>query len=446
MSRVLALCAAAAAIAGLVACVQEAGQVAPPTTQPENAAPTAAAVNASAQRALAEAAKARAAAQRAEAAAQFGRTAAATAESLVPRPAGLDPGRAWYRGEKPDGSKTIHGVVSYPDGGRYEGQFIGTKRDGVGVHVTADGARYAGEWREDLMAGHGSVSRANTTERYDGEWQGARRNGHGLQIDATGNRYAGQFRDNRPQGLGVLFDPQGKPVMAGNWDAGRQPVAAPANPAAGAPQRASYGSGFVVSASGAVVTNEHVVRCCTQIDVRQEDGSFARASLVRSDIAIDLAVIDMARPAAAVAPFRDSGTLREGEEIVVYGFPFAARISPGGTVTSGIVSSLFGLGGAAHQLQITAPVQIGNSGGPLLDRQGRVVGIVQSKLNALSVARATGDLPQNVNFAVKSARATTLLRAAGVAPAAAGTQAGEKSIADIVEAAKRFTVLVRCQR
>jgi S1-C subfamily serine protease len=441
MSQVIAAGAAILALATLAACVPEAGQVAPPTTQSGNA--TAAAVNASAQRALAEAEKARAAAQRAEAAAQLGRTTAATAEALMPRPADLNPARAWYRGEKPEGSKTIHGVVSYPDGARYEGQLIGTKRNGVGVHATADGARYAGEWRDDVMAGHGSVSRANASERYDGEWQGAQRNGHGLQTDATGNRYAGQFRDNRPQGLGVLFNPQGKAVLAGNWEAGRQSAAAPP---AGTAQRASYGSGFVVAANGAIVTNEHVVRSCKQIDVRQEDGSFARASLVRSEAAIDLAVIDTARPAAAVATFRDSATLREGEEIVVYGFPFAAQVSPGGTVTSGIVSSLFGPRGATHQLQITAPVQIGNSGGPLLDRQGRVVGIVQSKLNALSVARATGDLPQNVNFAVKSAPAMTLLRGAGTAPVQAGAQGADKRIADIVEAAKRFTVLVRCQR
>jgi S1-C subfamily serine protease len=236
-------------------------------------------------------------------------------------------------------------------------------------------------------------------------------------------------------------------VLSGLWDSQRQPSAASPAPAppAGARQ-ASFGSGFIVSANGAVVTNEHVVRGCSRIEVRQEDGSFVPATLTRADAAIDVALIDIERPVVAVATFRDSASLREGEEIVVYGFPFAAQVSPGGTVTSGIVSSLFGPRGAAHQLQITAPVQIGNSGGPLLDRQGRVVGIVQSKLNALSVARATGDLPQNVNFAVKAAPAMTLMRGAGMTPAAAGAQAGEKRIADIVETAKRFTVLVRCQR
>jgi S1-C subfamily serine protease len=167
---------------------------------------------------------------------------------------------------------------------------------------------------------------------------------------------------------------------------------------------------------------------------------------VRADAAIDLALLDLARPTTSFAALRAPDSLREGEEIVVFGFPFAGEVSPGGTVTSGIVSSLFGLGGARHQLQLTAPIQIGNSGGPVLDRQGRVVAIVQGKLNALTVARVTGDLPQNVNFAVKSAPAFALLREAGVAPTTAPAQTPEKSIADVVEAAKRWTVLVRCQR
>jgi S1-C subfamily serine protease len=441
MSQVLAAGAAILA-ATLAACVPEAGQVAPPTTQSGNA--TAAAVNASAQRALAEAEKARAAAQRAEAAAQLGRTTAATAEALMPRPADLDPARAWYRGEKPEGREDDprRGLLSgwrplRRPADRHEAQ---RRRRADRSRRGALCGRVAG--RRD---GRSRLRVPRQCERALRRRMAGRAAQRPWPADRRGTEIAmpASFATIVRKASACFSTRREKPVLAGNWDAGRQSAAAPP---AGTAQRASYGSGFVVAANGAIVTNEHVVRGCTQIDVRQEDGSFAPASLVRADAAIDLAVIDMARPAAAVATFRDSATLREGEEIVVYGFPFAAQVSPGGTVTSGIVSSLFGPRGATHQLQITAPVQIGNSGGPLLDRQGRVVGIVQSKLNALSVARATGDLPQNVNFAVKSAPAMTLLRGAGTAPVQAGAQGADKRIADIVEAAKRFTVLVRCQR
>jgi S1-C subfamily serine protease len=442
--------AIAFALLGATACVPEQGQVAPPVAQAANA-PSAAAVNASVQRALGEAEKARAAAQRAEEAAQRGQNAAAQAQALAPRPADLDPRLAFYQGERTGGATTSHGVTVYPDGGRYEGQVVGTARNGSGVYIGADRTRYAGEWRDDRMTGHGSATRPGTRARYDGEWQAARRHGHGVQIDDKGERYAGEFREGRPHGLGVLFDAKGQPRAAGMWgpsgpSTAAMPAASQAPAPAPAPAPASFGTGFAVNARGAILTNEHVVRGCTRIEVREEDGGFAPARLVRADAGVDLALLDLGRPTPAFAALRDSGSLREGEEIVVFGFPFAAEVSPGGTVTSGLVSSLFGPRGATHQLQITAPIQIGNSGGPVLDRQGRVVAIVQSKLNALSVARVTGDLPQNVNFAVKSAPAFALLREAGVAPTAAPTQAPDQRIADIVEAAKRWTLLVRCQR
>ena len=441
------IAAAALLLLGAAACVPQQGQVAPPVTQ-AGSAPSAAAVNASVQRALAGADKARAAALRAEQAAQRGVAAAAQAQALAPRPADLDPRLAFYQGERADGTTTAHGVTVYPDGGRYEGQVVGTARNGAGVYVGPDRTRYAGEWRDDRIAGYGSATRPGTNARYDGEWQAAKRHGLGVQIDDKGERYAGEFRDDRPNGLGVLFDAKGQPKAAGMWGPSGQSASAASPPSqpTPAPARAGFGTGFVVNARGAVLTNEHVVRGCARIEVREEDGSFAPASLVRADAAVDLALLDLARPTPAFATLRDSGSLREGEEIVVFGFPFAAQVSPGGTVTSGLVSSLFGPRGAGHQLQITAPIQVGNSGGPVLDRQGRVVAIVQSKLNALGVARVTGDLPQNVNFAVKSAQAFALLRAAGIAPTVAPAQTADQRIADIVESAKRWTLLVRCQR
>ena len=112
-------------------------------------------------------------------------------------------------------------------------------------------------------------------------------------------------------------------------------------------------------------------------------------------------------------------------------------------MTSGSVSSASGLGGDARYLQITAPVQKGNSGGPLLDSSGAVVGIVVSKLDAMAVARATGDIPQNVNFAIKSAIARKFLSRNSI-EFHETAESDSKGRVEIAVEAQRHTVLVEC--
>ena len=91
-------------------------------------------------------------------------------------------------------------------------------------------------------------------------------------------------------------------------------------------------------------------------------------------------------------------------------------------------------------------MQPGNSGGPLLDRQGNVLGVVVSKLNAAGIAARTGDIPQNVNFAVKGSEAVEFLRRAGVPPLMAQSTGPERSAAEVGEQVHRSTVFIRCER
>src|SRR5439155_21695916 len=95
--------------------------------------------------------------------------------------------------------------------------------------------------------------------------------------------------------------------------------------------------------------------------------------------------------------------VRQGDGIVAVGFPLRGLLASGPNVTTGTISALAGLGDDSRYLQITAPVQPGSSGGPLLDQSGNVVGVVVGKLDALRVAQAIGDIPQNVNFAINAA-------------------------------------------
>ena len=112
-------------------------------------------------------------------------------------------------------------------------------------------------------------------------------------------------------------------------------------------------------------------------------------------------------------------------------------------VTSGNVSALAGLGDDAKRLQITAPVQRGNSGGPLLDGAGNVIGVVVSKLDAVRAAKLTGDIPQNVNFAIKGALVRGFLDIHGVAYRRRPSDA-KLAPERLAELARGFTVAVHC--
>jgi S1-C subfamily serine protease len=128
--------------------------------------------------------------------------------------------------------------------------------------------------------------------------------------------------------------------------------------------------------------------------------------------------------------------------VVTYGFPLAGLLSSGPTLTTGEVSALAGLRNNEQQYQISAPVQPGNSGGPLLDMSGNVVGVIVSKLNAQRIAQQTGDIPQNVNFAVKGSEALDFLRRNRVEPVLADGPA--RSAAEVGEIAHPSVLFLRC--
>lgn len=204
---------------------------------------------------------------------------------------------------------------------------------------------------------------------------------------------------------------------------------------------ASSGTAFFVTPDGKALTNAHVVRGCREITVITEGQSHPAKVLAR-DQRNDLALLATDLHPALSANWRLQ--IRQGEDVVVYGFPLTGALASGGNVTTGIVTALAGLADDSRFLQVSAPVQPGNSGGPLLDRNGTVVGIIVSKLDALSIASVTGDIPQNVNFAIKASVAAAFLDAQRV-EYAERTGEGALSTPDIADRAKSFTVRVLCR-
>ncbi|MCA3260820.1 MAG: trypsin-like peptidase domain-containing protein [Telmatospirillum sp.] len=206
----------------------------------------------------------------------------------------------------------------------------------------------------------------------------------------------------------------------------------------------SFGTGFFVSAQGHMLTNAHVAGDCQRIGVMLETGRVA-AQLVRKDERNDLALIKVdVRGTVPFARFRAQPSIRAGDDIVVAGFPLPTLLQNGLNITTGNVSAMSGLGGNIALMQITAPVQPGNSGGPLLDMSGNLVGVVVSKLNAQRVAQSTGDIPQNVNFAVQGAVARLFLEAGGQRYAEAPSQRDMKA-ADVADLSRSFTFQIECR-
>jgi serine protease Do len=202
-----------------------------------------------------------------------------------------------------------------------------------------------------------------------------------------------------------------------------------------------FGTGFLVSKEGKALTNAHVVRGCREISV-SKDGQRYAAKVLARDERNDLALLATDLRTAQAVNWRLG--VRQGEEIAVYGFPLTGALASSGNVTTGIVSALAGFADDSRFLQISAPVQPGNSGGPLLDRNGTVVGIIVSKLTALRVASVTGDIPQNVNFAIKASVAAAFLDAQRVVHVEIRRD-GSLSTPDIADRARSFTVKVLCR-
>ena len=187
-----------------------------------------------------------------------------------------------------------------------------------------------------------------------------------------------------------------------------------------------------------MLTNNHVVKGCREVRVQSRV-----VSVIAGDTGSDLALLKGTMRRGRFAKFRGGRGVRVGEDAIVAGFPLQGLLSTDLNVTKGTVSALSGPGDDRRLIQITAPVQPGNSGGPVLDASGNVVGVVVARLDALKLARKTGILPQNVNFAISEGTVRSFLDAHNV-PYEMAPSTKAMSTADIAAKAKGFMVLVEC--
>lgn len=175
---------------------------------------------------------------------------------------------------------------------------------------------------------------------------------------------------------------------------------------AGFEQKAS-GTGFFISEDGYLLTALHVVSDAARIAVKTEAGTFP-ATLVKADKADDVALLKVNGKFHAL-PVAPSRGMKLGETVFTIGFPNIELQGYAAKLTRGEISSLTGLQDDPREFQISVPVQPGNSGGPLVNQCGNVVGIVEAQLADIATLKTTGSLPQNVNYALKSSLFNALL-------------------------------------
>jgi hypothetical protein len=215
--------------------------------------------------------------------------------------------------------------------------------------------------------------------------------------------------------------------------------ASPSSLEAQQPARAqiSVGTGFFVAADGAILTSSHVLNNCASTMVGQPGQPMQVAQIVGRDPINDLALLRSSLKPRSEPALRTS--VRLGEAIAVYGFPLLNVLPTSGNFTTGNITATAGLLDDSRMLQISAPIQPGNSGGPVVDTYGNVVGIVRAQLKP--------GMAQNVNFAVRASVGITFLERYSVSTTTAAPKTGEAlSPADLAERVQQIAVVVMCNR
>ena len=468
-----------------------------------------------------------------------------------------------YVGEFRDGKQNGQGTYTLANGEKYVGEVKDDKRNGKGTLTLDNGDKYVGEFRDGKYNGHGTyfylADNQFKGDKYVGEFRDYKEEGQGTYTYADGSKYVGEFKgellqsgrgtkDRNFHGMGILTYADGR-VEEGVWENGKFKYAQKVSPSItarklnprvdqpkrlelvrriqkslrviglysgridgiigtktksaiqqwqrrnGYPEtgevddiqlakleqeatrryanrtppkpspptkRGTTGSGFFISKLGHIVTNEHVIRSCANVTVGDTAKKQVTVTVIETDKRNDLALlkISSAKLASAdtkslirklgieVVPLASEGLLRSedvelGERIMAAGYPYGEIFSDTIKVTTGVVSATRGLGDDTGQFQIDAAVQPGNSGGPIYDENGNIVGVVVAQLDKLKFAKAIGSLPENVNFGIKASTVRQFLTASGL-PTKWSNRSRNMSTKDLAKIAKNQTVMVVC--
>ena len=353
-----------------------------------------------------------------------------------------------YVGGFREGKSSGYGIYTFANGDVYEGEYKDGKRHGKGTYTFPSGEKYEGEYKDGKKNGQGTYTFADG-ERYTGGFADDQYHGQGTYFYANGMKEVGEFKFGKLNGYAVRYFADGSVDKEGIWENDEflysqndNNDAQPAQPVQGNNEiiSASSGSGFSVSPDGHIITNNHVIEGCAEVHIHT-NGKAYPASIVTFDPRNDLALLKADFTPEVVFPLSN----RRPEllqDIYVAGYPFGMGISSSVKVTKGIISSLTGVGNNFSEMQIDAALQSGNSGGPILDEQGNVVGVAVAKLDLQYTMENFGSIPENTNFGIKSSVVGGILDSNGVSSPSANDS--EMSKTDLGVMISKGTYYISC--
>jgi S1-C subfamily serine protease len=186
----------------------------------------------------------------------------------------------------------------------------------------------------------------------------------------------------------------------------RQAEASPLPPTR---QTKSQGTCFAVTPDGGVLTAYHIVKDANEIWVTFATSQREKAAVEQSAMTVDIALLRINRKVESYLPLASTRSATAGQHVFTIGFPATQVLGFEPKFTDGSISALSGVRGEASFMQITVPIQPGNSGGPLMNDRGEVLGIITSTAAIAPFFASTGSLPQNVNWAIKADYAIPLM-------------------------------------
>jgi len=173
------------------------------------------------------------------------------------------------------------------------------------------------------------------------------------------------------------------------------------------------GTGFLFSSSDYVITSYHVVHGSKSISVRMINGERINATVAIKDTNNDIAILKLSKSPRSrqnIITLGDSSSVRTGDRVFTYGFPLVDLLgNKEPRYSEGFVNSLSGISNDPRVFQVSIPIQPGNSGGPVFNEKGELIGIATSSIDPVQIRKVFGGTPQNVNFAIKSSYINSLL-------------------------------------
>ena len=352
----------------------------------------------------------------------------------------------YFRAEKSDlgtiYSETL-GVINGHKDIRIVARFVSAESFRVSCQVGSRTVDYWGAIDQD-----GVVVTTFSYDRMANDFFGDRL--ENLMVASLWSEVAGEAdllpTDASLQRLKDAFSPQARPPAL----KGPAPVQGPSavvqttpQPTADAPSDVGVGTGFFITADGHVLTAAHVVEDCRSVSVAATgSATLYPARVLARDKGSDLALLATDLKASKIARLRIG--VRLGEPVAAFGYPLPGLLASSGSFTVGNVTALLGKDDSSRDIQISAPIQSGNSGGPVVDASGNLVGVVSSGLVAVGVASESGASLQNVNFAVRSSVAASFLQRNGIAFQTASLGAA-LPLTDLADVTRSLSLYVECE-